>query len=60
MAELSLDPVGPVFRLNGCGMVLVNPPWQLDDILRQQLPWLKARLGQDLAGQVTVDWLVPE
>jgi 23S rRNA (adenine2030-N6)-methyltransferase len=60
VAELSLDTESPVFRLNGCGMVLVNPPWQLDDSLRQLLPWLKDRLGQDLAGQATVDWLVPE
>jgi 23S rRNA (adenine2030-N6)-methyltransferase len=60
VAELGLYPEAPAFRLNGCGMVLVNPPWQLDDILRQLLPWLKDRLGQDLAGQVTVNWLVPE
>ena len=36
--------------LAGSGMFVVNPPWQLDDELREALPWLAARLGQDGAG----------
>ena len=33
------------FRLTGSGMILVNPPWQLDEQLRHLLPWLSTQLG---------------
>ena len=33
------------FRLTGSGMILVNPPWQLDEQLRHVLPWLSTQLG---------------
>jgi 23S rRNA (adenine2030-N6)-methyltransferase len=33
------------FRLTGSGMIIVNPPWQLDEQLRQVLPWLSTQLG---------------
>lgn len=47
-------------RFNGCGMLLVNPPWKLEERLRPVL----AALGQSLAepgqARVSVQWLVPE
>ena len=33
--------------LVGSGMFIVNPPWQLDDELREALPWLAQRLAVD-------------
>jgi|SRR5579883_1061554 len=27
-------------HLNGCGMAIINPPWQLDETLAAILPWL--------------------
>jgi 23S rRNA (adenine2030-N6)-methyltransferase len=33
--------------LNGCGLVIVNPPFQLDAILNVLLPFLAERLGED-------------
>lgn len=33
--------------LVGSGMFIVNAPWQLDDELREALPWLVERLGTD-------------
>lgn len=33
--------------LVGSGMFVVNAPWQLDDELREALPWLVQRLGVD-------------
>jgi 23S rRNA (adenine2030-N6)-methyltransferase len=33
--------------LAGSGMFVVNPPWQLDDELRDALPWLAERLAVD-------------
>jgi 23S rRNA (adenine2030-N6)-methyltransferase len=46
-------------RLAGCGMVVVNPPWQLDKTLSDALPALHTALGM-AAGGVRVDWIVPE
>ncbi len=40
VAELLLDHAQDSFRLHGCGLVVINPPWQLDETLKQVLPWL--------------------
>lgn len=39
VTELCVLPEEP-FRLTGSGMILINPPWQLDAVLRETLPWL--------------------
>jgi 23S rRNA (adenine2030-N6)-methyltransferase len=60
-AEFLVYPEDTAFRLNGCGMVIVNPPWKLDDTLRGLLPRLLAALEPVAGrGQTTVSWLVPE
>jgi 23S rRNA (adenine2030-N6)-methyltransferase len=46
-------------RLNGCGMILVNPPWQFDATLLELLPWLQVRLAQS-GGDSRVEWLSGE
>ena len=46
--------------LNGAGMLLVNPPWQLDQYLAHDLPWLQARLAPPNRGRWRVSWLMPE
>lgn len=33
-------------RFNGCGLLIVNPPWTLSEDLAALLPYLKNRLGQ--------------
>jgi 23S rRNA (adenine2030-N6)-methyltransferase len=52
------------FRLTGSGMIIVNPPWQLDEQLRTVLPWLSTQLDvgghgtwrvESLAGDKTQD-----
>jgi 23S rRNA (adenine2030-N6)-methyltransferase len=48
--ELCVTQPGGKRGLAGSGMFIVNPPWQLDDELRDSLPWLAGRLGQDGAG----------
>ena len=60
LAELSAFPEDTAFRLNGCGMVVINPPWKLDETLHSVLPALLERLRQHPAGRSTVAWLVPE
>jgi 23S rRNA (adenine2030-N6)-methyltransferase len=48
--ELCVTRVSPDRGLAGSGVLVVNPPWQLDDELRESLPWLAGRLGRDDAG----------
>lgn len=43
-------------RLNGSGLVLVNPPWRLDAALAELLPALHTAL-QAPAGGVSIDWI---
>jgi len=45
IAELCLHALNEPNRLNGCGMAFLNPPWQLDEKLRQCLPLLHQSLG---------------
>ena len=49
------SPVG----LNGAGLLLINPPWKLDESLLEGLGAL-ARLYNQADGRARVDWLVGE
>lgn len=60
VAELGVWPADTPFRLNGCGMLIYNPPWQLDTELRAVIGPLAQSLRQGSGGQSTVEWLVPE
>lgn len=60
LAELRLFPDDSRVALNGSGMIVINPPWKLDESLRVLLPALhKALEGRGGSG-VRCDWLVPE
>ena len=56
VAELTVQPDEP-FRLNGSGMVVVNPPWRLDERLNETLPWLWEKLAIEGQGSYRVEWL---
>lgn len=58
--ELLLRPADDPQRLNGCGLVLVNPPWPLEEKLRGLMPALAEILGAERGGGASVEWLVPE
>ena len=45
------------FRLNGSGMILINPPWQLDQELSLLLPFLSDLLGEGGQGTSQLQWL---
>lgn len=60
VAELEVWPADAPFRLNGCGMLIVNPPWRVDAELERALPWLAERLRQGPRAGARVGWLVPE
>lgn len=53
--ELCVHPDDSRVGLNGSGMLLVNPPWQLDAELRAVLPALHAILAPDGSGRYRVE-----
>lgn len=57
--ELYVHPADDAQRLNGSGLVISNPPWGLEEELKQVLPWLTTLLGQSQAGW-RMDWLIEE
>jgi 23S rRNA (adenine2030-N6)-methyltransferase len=59
VAELLLRPEDTPVGLIGAGMLLINPPWRLDTMLAQLLPWLGRAMAGDGA-RAKVEWLVPE
>lgn len=58
-AELLIHPEDTHLRLNGCGMIIVNPPWQLEASLKETLPLLEKIFGHKEA-KSEVTWLVAE
>lgn len=56
--DLALGPAGDRPGMDGCGMLVVNPPWGLESSMREALPWLATHLGRRGA-RTEVDWLVP-
>lgn len=59
-AELTVSPLSNPSRLNGSGLILVNPPWTLEQELSVLLPALATLLGRDGKGGSRVDWLAGE
>jgi 23S rRNA (adenine2030-N6)-methyltransferase len=59
-AELIVSPVSDPTRFNGCGLILVNPPWVLEGELAALLPALAGLLGRHGKGGFTLDWLAGE
>jgi 23S rRNA (adenine2030-N6)-methyltransferase len=60
-AELIVSPVSNSTRLNGSGLILVNPPWTLQTELAALLPALVPVLErQPKGGGFKLDWLAGE
>ena len=59
LAELQVRPDDSPLRLNGSGLVLVNPPWKFDQQLAPALPVLKSALGEKGA-TTRLEWLKTE
>jgi len=55
-AEMLVAPLSNPSRLNGAGLVIVNPPWTLENELCVLLPALASILGES-SGQFKLDWL---
>lgn len=59
-AELTIAGEASELRMKGCGLLILNPPWQIDREIRAVLPALRERLKVDAGAKTTCDWLVPE
>ncbi|WP_208541061.1 MULTISPECIES: 23S rRNA (adenine(2030)-N(6))-methyltransferase RlmJ [Bartonella] len=46
--------------MNGSGMILINPPYLLEEEMQKLSPFLINRLGQDKSAQITYKWLDKE
>lgn len=58
-AELGLYPYDQSVGLHGCGMIVINPPWRLDETLNRLLPELLTVLQIREPGQTRLEWLAP-
>lgn len=61
VAELSImgeDEPGP--RMRGCGMLVVNPPWRIDEEMEPAVRWLGDTLAQGAGARGELRWVVPE
>ena len=56
-AELSVSQQAQDFGMYGSGMMILNPPWKLDEQLNALLPRLATTLGQDSAAAWSLEWL---
>jgi 23S rRNA (adenine2030-N6)-methyltransferase len=59
-AELIVAPLSDPTRLNGSGLILVNPPFPLEKELLVLMPALANVLGRGGKGSFRLDWLAGE
>lgn len=60
VAEVSVADESAGLKMRGCGLVVVNPPWQLAADVAPVLRWLATVLAQGPGAEGAVRWLVPE
>ncbi len=58
--RFDIRPPSPESRLDGTGMIIVNPPFRLEAELRTLLPALKVVLAESPQAKWTVEWLAGE
>ena len=59
-AELQIAGDASQVRMKGCGLLVLNPPWKIDEEFRAMMPALAERLGLDAGAGTRVSWPVPE
>jgi 23S rRNA (adenine2030-N6)-methyltransferase len=59
---LELTVVGPThpMKMKGCGVLVINPPYEIDKELSPSLTWMTEILAQDHGGKAELRWLVRE
>lgn len=59
-AELTIAGEASLLKMRGCGLLVINPPWQIDRDLRPIIDDLASRLAQEPGGKGLLRWLVRE
>ncbi|NIF24371.1 23S rRNA (adenine(2030)-N(6))-methyltransferase RlmJ [Candidatus Pantoea multigeneris] len=58
--ELAVRPDSDQRGMTASGMIVINPPWKLEQQMRDLLPWLHKTLVPNGNGHTKVEWIVPE
>lgn len=56
-AELFIRACDDPKRMSGCGLIIINPPWKLDEQLASLFNWLKDILAQGPGAHARVEWI---
>jgi 23S rRNA (adenine2030-N6)-methyltransferase len=59
-AELQIAGDSAQVRMKGCGLLVLNPPWRIEEEFNAILPTLIEALRVDAGGFARVTWPVPE
>ena len=58
--ELAVRPDSDQRGMTASGMIVINPPWKLEQQMANVLPWLHKTLVPGGNGSTTLNWIVPE
>lgn len=58
--ELAVLPDSDRRGMTASGMIVINPPWKLEQQMAELLPWLHNVLSPQGTGHTTLNWVVPE
>lgn len=58
--ELGVRPDSDQRGMTASGMIVINPPWKLEQQMKAVLPWLHQVLVPEGTGHTSVEWIVPE
>ncbi|MDF7679735.1 23S rRNA (adenine(2030)-N(6))-methyltransferase RlmJ [Enterobacteriaceae bacterium ESL0689] len=58
--ELAIRPDNSQRGMTASGMIVINPPWKLEQQMSTILPWLHRKLSPTGTGHAMVNWIVPE
>ena len=58
--ELAVRPDSDQRGMTASGMIVISPPWKLEQQMNNVLPWLHKKLVPTGIGHATVSWIVPE
>ena len=58
--ELAVLPDSDRHGMTASGMIVINPPWKLEQQMNNVLPWLHKVLSPNGTGHTKLEWIVPE
>jgi 23S rRNA (adenine2030-N6)-methyltransferase len=58
--ELTVAGESSPVKMKGCGLLVINPPWQFDVAAGPLMTCLAGALAQEPGGSSRIDWLVPK